>query len=194
MVSYKVFEQGIEVNGSTIMSVIAGFGDFRGLADRALAAAGIADLEDDVSAWYPQQAWLDAFKAISEKVGVSILLKIGKEIPEKAELPPGMDTIEAVLQGIDVAYHMNHRNKRGEILFDPNRARAMLEGIGHYTYEKKGDTSAIMVCNNPYPCDFDRGLIDAFAARFKPFSRVKHDDTQPCRKDGASTCTYIIEW
>jgi len=194
MVSYKTFEHGIEVNGSTMMSVIAGFGDFRALADRALSNAGLSDIVDSPTSWYPQQAWLDAFKAISEKVGASVLLKIGKEIPVHAELPPTMNSIETVLPGIDVAYHMNHRNIKGEILFDPNRAKPMLEGIGHYGFEQKEGNKAVMVCNNPYPCDFDRGLIDAFASRFKPLSRVTHDDSEPCRKQGANTCTYIIEW
>jgi hypothetical protein len=194
MVSYKVFERGIEVNGSTIMVVIAGFGDFKILADRALSSAGLHDIENDPNSWYPQQAWLDAFKAISDKVGASILLKIGKEIPEHAELPPSMNNIEEVLKGIDVAYHMNHRNARGEILFDPNRAIPMLEGIGHYAYEKIGENKANMVCENPYPCDFDLGLINSFAKKFAPLANVTHDESKPCRNDGANSCTYIIEW
>ena len=33
MVSYKVFEKGIKVNGSSIMVIIAGFGEFKLLAN-----------------------------------------------------------------------------------------------------------------------------------------------------------------
>ena len=52
MVSYKVFERGMEVNGSTIMFVVAGFGDFRSLADRALRQAGLDNIENNFSTWY----------------------------------------------------------------------------------------------------------------------------------------------
>jgi len=194
MVSYEVFEQGIEVNGSTIMVVVAGFGDFRALADRSLRQAGLSDVQDSLNSWYPQQDWLDAFKAISQKVGSSVLFRIGKQIPEHAELPPGMDSIEAILQGADAGFHMNHRNAKGEVLFDPNRFKPMLEGIGHYGYELVGEKKIVMECNNPYPCDFDFGLITAFAQKHENLAKIRHDDTKPCRKDGADSCTYIIEW
>ena len=82
-------------------------------------------------------------------------------------------------------------------MFDPSSGD-MLEGIGHYGYEKAGETSAVMTCGNPYPCDFDRGIIDAMARAFKPadslFIKVRHDDTQPCRKNGADACTYRVQW
>ena len=82
-------------------------------------------------------------------------------------------------------------------LFDPKTGR-MREGIGHYVYEAAGDRKLKMTGHNPYPCEFDRGIIEAMAKRFKPAGaalvRVKHDDSAPCRKTGADSCTYWVEW
>ncbi len=55
-----------------------------------------------------------------------------------------------------------------------------------------------MVSTNHYCCAFDRGVPEGFANRFRPDGItdvvVRHDDSQPCRKDGADSCTYILTW
>ena len=69
--------------------------------------------------------------------------------------------------------------------------------IGHYNFKAEGRNKATLVCANPYPCDFDRGIIVAMARRFGPKAgsvRVVHDDTQPCRKKGEESCTYHVAW
>lgn len=82
---------------------------------------------------------------------------------------------------IDVAYHMNHRG--GE--------------IGNYEYQKTGERSALMICCNPYPCDFDRGIIESMIRRFKPkdslMPMVDHNQ-DICRKKGDELCKYIVTW
>ena len=197
MGSFVAFEKGIEVNGGTIIVVVEGLGAFTQIAHKILDENGLTDIKADFEHWYSQQDWLNAFKTISEKVGIHTLFQIGRKIPENAEFPPEIDSIEKALASIDVAYHMNHRNAQGEILFDPTRPseRIMLEGIGHYHYKKVDDErKAIMTCENPYPCDFDRGIIIAMSRRFELSAKVIHDDSKPCRKNGASSCTYIVEW
>ena len=50
---------------------------------------------------------------------------------------------------------------------------------------------------NPYPCDFDRGLLDALGRRFEPanpYLDIVHHDNAPCKKSGADSCTYTIFW
>ena len=197
MVSFKAMEEGMEVNGGTIMSVVDGLGVFSHNARKILKNNGLEEVVPDFEHWYPQQAWLNAFYTISEKVGPNSLYQIGRKIPENAKFPPEIDDVEKALASIDVAYHMNHRNAKGEILFDPSRPpeQIMLEGIGHYNYQKvEGANKAILTCPNPYPCDFDRGIITTMARRFEARASVKHDDSQPCRKKGAESCTYIVEW
>jgi hypothetical protein len=169
-------------------------GSFKETALRILADNGID--QPRPGQWYSQQAWLDSFQTISNRIGPATLFVIGQKIPENAQFPPSLDTIEKALPAIDVAYHMNHR-LRGETLFNPGTGQ-MKEGIGHYTFTKTGPSRGEMVCDNPYPCEFDKGIIDAMVRRFKPsgsiVAEVIHDDRAPCRKKGADSCTYAISW
>jgi hypothetical protein len=179
MAQFKAFSPDVEVNGAAILSVLEGC-PAKTMGIMILASNGIDDPKP--GHWYSQQAWLNAFKEISDKIGASTLFSIGQKIPENALFPPGLNSLIGALGSIDVAYHMNHQG--GE--------------IGHYKFVKIGEKSAKMVCNNPYPCDFDLGIITAMSKRFKPekamFVDVKHDDTCSCRKKGDDSCTYAITW
>jgi len=180
MAQFKALAKGVEVNGETVLSVVNGTGVYRKKAIEILSKNGIMDPQP--GQWYSQQAWLDSFKEISETIGAKTLFAIGKAIPENAKFPPEINTIEKALSAIDVAYHMNH--KGGE--------------IGHYKFEPVSKNSGKMVCNNPYPCEFDMGIIDAMSQKFKPEDSimvfVEQDNSKPCRKAGADTCTYTITW
>ena len=179
MAQYKAMAPGVEVNGQTVLSVIDAM-SFKKRALQILAENGIVDPKPDM--WYSQQNWLNAFKIIGEEIGPAVLYSIGRAIPENAKFPPEIDSIEKALSVIDVAYHMNHR--KGE--------------IGHYKIDKISENSVTMICKNPYPCDFDRGIIEAMAKKFKPNAstivKVTHDDSAPCRKSGANSCSYLVKW
>ena len=194
MAKFQAFLRDVEVNGETVFAVVDGMGIFKKRAIAILAENGIVDPAP--GQWYPQQAWLDSFRAISETIGAKTLHAIGRRIPENANFPDDINDIESALQSIDVAYHMNHR-LGGKMLYDP-RTKKMREGIGHYRYQKLGDNKIKMLCNNPYPCDFDHGIIEAMALRFKPsdclFVEVQHDDSAPCRKKGEDSCTYYVKF
>ena len=72
----------------------------------------------------------------------------------------------------------------------------MRPGIGHYAYAPSGDTSGTMTCNNPYPCEFDFGIIEAAANKFKPATAtitVQHA-LGMCRQKGAESCAYTVAW
>ena len=178
----KAFEASstlVEVNGETVLSIVAGMGTSSSRATRILAKHGLEDPKPGT--WYNQQRWLDAFKEIAETVGPNTLYRIGMQIPAHAKFPPQITTIEQGLAAIDMAYKMNHRG--GE--------------IGCYAFQSTGPKRAKLVCNNPYPSDFDRGIIQAMANRFKPegsFVTVELDATQPTRKQGGESCTYLVAW
>jgi len=179
MAQFKAFAPGVQVNGETVLSVVAGMGAFRSRANKILEENAIANPKPGT--WYAQQAWLDAFKDISELLGAHTLFAIGKSIPQNARFPAAIRSVADALGAIDAAYHMNHRG--GE--------------IGHYVFNQNGGDSATVVCRNPYPCDFDRGLITGTADKFKSSRtvvRVQHDDGKPCRKRGADSCTYQVKW
>jgi hypothetical protein len=197
-VQFRSFEQGIEVNGQTAFAVVDAFDHFKAIPSRILLAEGVGTegrdglVQIDPNAWYSHDAWLRAFERIATEVGEAKLTAIGTRIPANAKFPPHIQTIFDAVGSIDVAYHMNHR-KLGKVMFDPATGK-MLEGIGHYGYEKLGPRLIETVCDNPYPCSFDRGIVSAMARRFEKGAEVTHSDGRPCRKRGGSSCTYRVTW
>jgi len=194
MTLYKAYEDDIEVMGKNIGATLDGMWAIKAMAEDILASVGLENIVTDEDHWYSQQLWLDAFKIIAGKTGDATLRQIGKNIMDNAVLPP-MSGIEEALELMDVAYHMNYRNARGEVLFDPNRAKPMLEGIGHYKCQKvPGENKAFMICDDPYPCPYDLGIITSFAQRFEKKAKVQHDDGYGCKHEGNNACRYIVTW
>ncbi len=90
---------------------------------------------------------------------------------------------------------MNHR-LNNKLLFDPSTGK-MDKGIGHYHYNKIDENKVEIRCDNPYPCDFDRGIVEQMAKRFKPTGviiKIKHNEAEGCRKKGGKFCIYIVSW
>jgi hypothetical protein len=195
---FKPFEPGIEVFGASIDAIVDAFKLFPSIALKRLVNAGIGSMRGkDVvvnrDSWYPQANWLSVFEGIASEVGPRALVQIGQHVPKHAPFPPSINDIHGAMGSMDAAYHMNHR-KGGRVMFDPGTGQ-MLSGIGNYGYAPvPRERRIISVCENPYPCDFDRGIISALAARFERGSRVTHDDSAPCRKNGADSCKFIIAW
>ena len=193
MAQFTALSPDVEVNGQTVLSIVAGMDTFREIALEILESKGISSPKEND--WYLQQSWLDAFKEIAENVGEYTLMEIGRQIPENADWPPQVNSIETALSSIDIAYHMNHRIK-GSIMFDPQNG-SMLEGIGHYAFRQDSERRITMICDNPYPSDFDKGIIESAANKFKTKGdriRVATDSASPSRKKGADSCTYIVTW
>ncbi len=195
---FQPFESGVEVNGQTVFSVVDGMGEFRSMATKILLSVGIGKEENaeygiEMGGWYSHERWLKAFEVIAREIGENTLRRIGLKIPENAQFPPWVKDIDSALQAIDIAYHMNHR-RDGTVLFDPKTGK-MTEGIGHYGYQRIPDQNMIVSeCRNPYPCAFDFGIISTMARKFENRATVTHDDSKPCRKKGADSCTYVVSW
>ncbi|HAM99968.1 MAG TPA: hypothetical protein DCQ26_15310 [Marinilabiliales bacterium] len=180
MKQFQASSPNVQVNGETVYAIIDGMSAFRNKALKILADNSIVDPKPGM--WFKQQDWLNAFKTISEQIGALTLNTIGQKIPENAVFPPQIDEIHTALGAINQAYHMNHRNGL----------------IGDYTYQKSGEKSGKMVCTNPYPDDFDKGIITAMGRRFLPKGsytiNVMIDKTQPERSKGADSTTFLINW
>jgi hypothetical protein len=195
---FKAFEPGIEVHGSSIDAVVEAFKLFPSIGLKRMATHGIGtanakgEIVIDRDGWYSQTAWLAAFEAIATTVGTRALFQIGQHVPKHAIFPPQITDIRSGLASLDVAFHMNHR-KDGRPMFDPASGR-MTKGIGSYGMKDNGPRKVTCLCENPYPCDFDRGVITGVATRFERGARVTHDETGPCRKNGADSCTYHVTW
>jgi hypothetical protein len=179
MTQFKAFANNVEVSGGVVLTFVAALSWNPALALEVLANHGIVNPQTDL--WYPHQALLDVYREIDETMGSHTLYQIGSKIPENAILPSGLDSIEKMLNIIDVGYHMNHRG--GD--------------IGSYVLTQIESNRAVMVCRNPYPCDFDRGLLVGSLRGFSGVTTLaseRHDESQGCRKLGGESCTYILEW
>jgi hypothetical protein len=183
MAPYEAFDQTVEINGRTVQTIVEeGMGRFsdayREQALSALAAEGISDPEP--GAWYPQQAWLNAFERIAADLQPHVLDRLGEQVPEIATWPSGYESIPTGLQSIDEAYQRNHRG--GE--------------IGHYAFERTDDRAGEITCRTPYPCPFDRGLVRGVAKQYAAVDDfVFIEETGAvCRRDGDDRCTYTVYW
>ena len=178
MAEYKAFSPGTEVLGRSVLAIVGGMEANRARALQLLAEQGLGPLE--ATRWYPQQPVLDVFRAIFERIGPSTVRAIGRKVPEWAVFPKA-GSLEEALVGIEAAYHANHRGGP----------------IGHYRLESTGARSGSVVCENPYPCDFDQGLVESVAERNRPPHslrvRVEHAPGS-CRKQGADACAYDVSW
>jgi hypothetical protein len=183
MTQYEAFDPAVEVHGRTILAVVddalVRFSErTRERARSALVENGVEDPDPDE--WYPQQAWLNTFEAIAADLEPHLLDRLGEQIPDVAEWPGGVSTVEAGLESIDEAYRRNHRG--GE--------------IGYYRFASLDDRTGEVTCKNPYPCPFDRGLIRAVARRYAPVESFVFVEERGdrCRRDGADACTYTVSW
>jgi hypothetical protein len=170
----------VEVYGRSVQALVDAMEFLTVKAQRILASHGIESLEPEK--WYPMRGVLDSFDDILTQVGPHTTRAIGLALPRNAVFPPGIDSFESGLLSLDQAYRMNHRGS-GD--------------IGSYRYQPTGERSGLMVCANPYPCDFDQGIILALYERFKPRgSFVLHIEHDPsgCRKQGALACSYQLKW
>jgi hypothetical protein len=183
MAAYEAFDGDVEVHGRTILAVaddaLSRFSDaYRETAFDALAANGIDDPSADE--WYPQQAWLNTFEVIAAELEPHILDRLGEQIPDVAEWPTTPSSVEEGLRSIDEAYRRNHRG--GD--------------IGFYRFESTGEQRGEVICENPYPCEFDRGLIRAVARRYAPVESFVFVEERGdrCRRRGDDACTYSVSW
>lgn len=177
---FKINSPNGEVIGESILALVDGMGAFKSIAFKLLEEKGIVDPKP--GKWYNLQAYLDAYRNIYDRLGDMTLKVIGMKIPEKAVLPPGLDSIEKLLSGglLDKAYQMNARG--GD--------------IGSYQFTKTEKRKGIMTCTNPFPCAFDMGLITGFMNKLRDKSSipiVKHMEGS-CRMNGANMCKYELTW
>jgi len=191
-------QSGFEVTGRGIPAALEAFGEFTVLAGQMLMANGVGKpdrsgfIQADTEGWYPLEGYLQAYRQIEEQLGPQMIRKMGAAKARHAVFPPNMVDITTAMQSMDVGYHMNHR-QHGRPMFDP-LSGVMLEGIGHYHCQLTlGQKRILMRCDNPYPCKFDEGILEALARRFSPGAMLEHESGS-CRRKGGTSCSYLITW
>jgi hypothetical protein len=143
------------------------------------AGQGLKDLSED--RWYPVQAYTAFLEAVGKAFGDDALRAMGRAIPGTSKFPPDLDTLPRALQMLDVAYQVNHR---GGV-------------VGRYRCTDLCPGQAIMICENPYPCALDRGILERLVSRFMPEGILGTVTSRPgkgCRKAGAPACHFEVRW
>jgi hypothetical protein len=97
----NVLDRDVETNGQTILATLEEVNRFSETYKQqvrdALADNGIDDPKP--GEWYSQQAWLDAFDVLATELEPHLLDRIGEQIPETAEWPTGLSTVEETGEG-----------------------------------------------------------------------------------------------
>ncbi|CAA6827793.1 MAG: Unknown protein [uncultured Aureispira sp.] len=167
------------VLGKILLSSIKGLPSFsQKKILKILEKEGLKQLGLDT--WYPLKSSLACYAQIAEDFGPNTIFDLGKSVPEHAQFPLDIDSIENALDSIDATYKLSH--KGGYIGF--------YKMISHDVEGKK----IIMQCYNPYPCDFDRGLLTAMARKFQSGVKVVVDETKPTKKKGGDESWYIVSY
>lgn len=179
MAEFRAFAAGAKVDGQVILSVLKVLEGFRNTAMRILREKGIDNPRP--GKLYCQQAWLDAFKIISDRVGSLCLVQVGRMIHEANFLRTDIDSLEKALVSVDEVYRKTHDNDKS----------------GKYMFIRMGLNSARVICRTPYPCDLDKGIIQSMSWRYKPvgtLGAVVFHDGPGCRKNGDDECVYMVRW
>jgi hypothetical protein len=170
----------VEVYGRSVQALVNAMEFLKLRAQRVLASHGIQNLEPEK--WYPMQHVLSSFEDILKQVGPHTTRAIGHAVPKNAAFPPHIDSFESALLSLDQAYRMNHRGS-GD--------------IGSYRVQNGLNRTSTVVCDNPYPCEFDQGIMEALYDRFPPKGsfrlRIEHE-AGSCRSKGGHSCTYHLKW
>jgi hypothetical protein len=181
MREFELPHADVLVHGQVIEVFLAAFGAYQERGKALICRhLGIDDLSGAATAFYPAQLYLQALREMQEQFGSALLTKMGRKIMDTMPFPPGIDSVETVMASVNASFQMNHKNAEGKL------------GAYHWTLESPNHGT--MVSDHPYPCAWDMGVLIGCATRFAPHATVTHDDTKPCRHEGAETCTYRVEW
>lgn len=95
--------------------------------------------------WYAIDDVLDAFDAIGDAVGVSVLRRLGMQLSVFTWEAVDADDPGVAIDRLDTAYGSAHRG----------------QDVGGFAFEAYDGTTGRVVSTTPYPDAFDRGLLDA---------------------------------
>lgn len=139
---------------------------------------------DSLSSWNSQLPWIDVLKQLATIQNTQTLFHLGKKMAENILFPQEIHNIQDALTEMDTVYHDYYSEE------EKNR--------GHYHFLPIDDQCAKMICSTPYPCEFDRGVIEGICQRFKSkeieFVIVEHLNGFPCREKASDSCSYSISW
>jgi len=171
-----------EVSSEAVRLVIKGLScnsQYEETARQILSKYGLACPR--AGRWYSQDDLTQVLRKVAAQNGPFVLYNVGIRIADVIDFPSDIDSTRQALKWLGTFHERSHRG----------------ESIGAYTIVETGMGSVTMVSTSLYPCDFDRGLIETTARRFRPARSCRvslvHGESS-CRKDGGDSCTYSVEW
>ncbi len=169
------YASNAQCSGGNVLALIAALGPFHARASKILVSHGIADVQAD--GWYSLQHFAAALAEIGERLGPATLFQVGARLPELIAMPPGLDEFDTVANAFAHAFELNHRHA----------------GTGGIECRVTGVGAATIVSRTPYPCDFDRGVIQGFFRKLLGRSVVtSHADDAPCKARSGGSCTHVV--
>ncbi|RKD93400.1 4-vinyl reductase [Halopiger aswanensis] len=172
--------EGSEVIGRSPQSYVAAGDSISSFVGKEvsnkLAKYGLEDI--DPEEWYPLEIPLAMLYDMRDEYGGVRMRNMGQNVPEHVKFPPELSEVDDALHAIDRAYHQNHRG--GD--------------LGSYEFHQEGPNEGRMVCENPYPCEFDKGLIKGVARKFADNPVKVEEVGDHCRSDGDARCEYRVDW
>ncbi len=184
MREFQAFDERVELSGGHLRAIIQAFP--AGTEKIAIRMLEARDLQDpNPKNWYKLQLVLDLMKDLYETFNPAMLTRMGYQVAQIVDLPPHWNSIEIALKELDTGYKMNHRGGK----------------IGSYSFEDLGTVGGLrrgrMTVKTHWPCEYEIGLIQGVADRFKAAGSeaiVRKEDNATCRKHGSDACIYLVSW
>ncbi len=189
MSRHKATYPGIEVRAEVTKLFADAFSVFPSIATRYVDRLSKARSTGFIAL----DEWLRVFQDVFADIGPNALFQLGQREVSNPHFSAATRTLEEALRQIDVAYHKSHR-KGGSPMFDAVSGK-MQEGIGHYAVSRVAHHKRIhIVCDTPYPCPLEHGIVAGITGHFEPRAIVTHDLKSGCRMKGDARCTYTVSW
>lgn len=164
------------VRGLNVLATVDAFQLVPDVARRMLARHHLSTTDLKADAQVPVQRWLDALREIATTVGIAKLRAVGAKVVESALFPPSFPDVISVLVALDDIYHLNHQGE-----------------VGHYRSSVMAGGRVRIVCETPYPAEFERGLIEGITRNANLARGRRYDVSfQEGEKGGKRTCTLLV--
>lgn len=137
------------------------------LAERGIEAPG-------AERWYPVSDYAAALEELASDLGPAGLRCVAVATPWVTSLPTA--SVPAALGAIDAGYRRSHRGD-----------------AGGYSFRQIGAADGRIECDTPYPCAFDRSVVEGAADRVAD-GFVCLNEVGACRETGEDRCTYELTW
>ena len=96
---FEVTDPDIRIRGGAAAAFIAAFGPYRARGEKViLRVVGLDAVPTDAEATLPLGRFLGAMRELQHQFGPSFMRKIGALVYETAQFPPGLDTLEKLLE------------------------------------------------------------------------------------------------